>query len=430
MNCNYKVKITDIQNKYQFKILCKGGANSTNVNDIYNLLPTTTNENTNITISNTADIKAKSIIIKGNTTQDTTTGKNKFNVNGTISNRNNATPLVTNNVLIQTNTGTYSRTEWLISGLTANTDYTLKCKYSNPSGASIQLRLLQSNNSTAIAQTSVSTSTSGTLEVTGTIPETSCYIRIYSNTLNEINNKVVEFSEIQLESGSATSYEEYTGGIASPNPSYPQNIINVTGLNTITVSNNDNSLSKDFIVNFGDLEFAGIGTYRDYPFKENNRWYKYGTIKKKVLDGTEDWQKYGGTKRFHFTLTDAKAPSSNGNLADIKSNKFIVQKANVSGGDTTTNSIGMDQDKELLVRLVSYNDETVGNFKTWLSTNKPIIYYALETPTITEITDTTLIKQLNNIYNNIRTFEGGTNISSTSAGANPIINITTFNKLS
>ena len=56
MNCNYKVKITDIQNKYQFKILCKGGANSTNVNDIYNLLPTTTTEGTDVSVANTSDI--------------------------------------------------------------------------------------------------------------------------------------------------------------------------------------------------------------------------------------------------------------------------------------------------------------------------------------------------------------------------------------
>ena len=26
-NCNYKVKITDIQNKYRFKIFCAGGGN-------------------------------------------------------------------------------------------------------------------------------------------------------------------------------------------------------------------------------------------------------------------------------------------------------------------------------------------------------------------------------------------------------------------
>ena len=32
-NCNYKVKITDIQNKYKFKIFCVGGGG--NLNDYY-----------------------------------------------------------------------------------------------------------------------------------------------------------------------------------------------------------------------------------------------------------------------------------------------------------------------------------------------------------------------------------------------------------
>ena len=32
-NCNYKVKITDIQNKYRFKIFCAGGGG--NLDDYY-----------------------------------------------------------------------------------------------------------------------------------------------------------------------------------------------------------------------------------------------------------------------------------------------------------------------------------------------------------------------------------------------------------
>lgn len=47
--------------------------------------------------------------------------------------------------------------------------------------------------------------------------------------------------------------------------------------------------------------------------------------------------------------------------------------------------------------IIAHDD--LSGFKTWLSTHNTIVYYILETPTITEITDTTLISQLNNLYN-------------------------------
>ena len=40
----------------------------------------------------------------------------------------------------------------------------------------------------------------------------------------------------------------------------------------------------------------------------------------------------------------------------------------------------------------------LNDFKTWLSTHNTTVYYALATPTDTEITDSELIEQLNHIY--------------------------------
>ena len=41
---------------------------------------------------------------------------------------------------------------------------------------------------------------------------------------------------------------------------------------------------------------------------------------------------------------------------------------------------------------------SLDDFKTWLSTHNTTVYYALATPTDTEITDSELIEQLNHIY--------------------------------
>ena len=65
-------------------------------------------------------------------------------------------------------------------------------------------------------------------------------------------------------------YEPYTNG-ASPNPDYPQDIQIVTGENTITISNKDNTESQTFNINLGNLELCKIGEYQDYIYKNNDK---------------------------------------------------------------------------------------------------------------------------------------------------------------
>lgn len=286
-------------------------------------------------------------------------GKNLFNVNGEWFNVNNAAPTVTNNVLKQVNQGSYSRTEWVINNLSANQNYVLKCNYSNPSGSSIQIRILRKNNSTSIIQSDVSTNTSGTFEITATIPEDTCYIRLYSNTTGTNNNYTVEFSNIQLEVGStATSYAPY----------------------------------------FTPIELCKMGDYQDYLFKQNNKWYKYNAIQKRIFDGSEDWAKSSTTAldKFFLDVYNDTLPTNN----QAKSTHFIYG----SSSSTVLGIFGMGYTTSrnatsIFINYSSYNTTTLAQFKTWLASNRPIFYYVLKTPTITEITNTTLISELNNLYN-------------------------------
>ena len=62
----------------------------------------------------------------------------------------------------------------------------------------------------------------------------------------------------------------------------------------------------------------------------------------------------------------------------------------------------------LYIKDSTYTDSTT--FKTWLSTHNTSVYYVLETPTTTEITDTTLINQLEELYI-AKSKENQTNIS-------------------
>ena len=82
-----------------------------------------------------------------------------------------------------------------------------------------------------------------------------------------------KLDNIQIEkTNAATEYEPYTGGIASPNSDYPQDIEIVTGENIITISNEDNTENQTFNINLGNLELCKItDNYQDYIYKENNK---------------------------------------------------------------------------------------------------------------------------------------------------------------
>lgn len=58
----------------------------------------------------------------------------------------------------------------------------------------------------------------------------------------------------------------------------------------------------------------------------------------------------------------------------------------------------------------STSTNAIASLKTWLTNNNSIFYYLLNTPTNTEITDTTLISQLNTLQNAM-SYKGQTNVS-------------------
>lgn len=89
---------------------------------------------------------------------------------------------------------------------------------------------------------------------------------------------------IQLELGStATSYEPFVGGKASPSPDYPQPIQTVTGTQTITVN------GTNYTINLGTIELNELGTYRDRIYKDGASWKLRKETASYTFDGTEPW---------------------------------------------------------------------------------------------------------------------------------------------
>ena len=165
------------------------------------------------------------------------------------------------------------------------------------------------------------------------------------------------------------------------------------------------------------MELCKVGDYQDYIYKSGDNWYKKEVIRKVILNGSENWENQYDINLFDvqnifnskpfvigYGISDYYKYNSiqSGMVAGLGNGEFALQ---------FTNGI-----YNIFIRNNDYT--TVANFKNWLSTHNTKIYYPLKVPTDIQITDSTLVEQLNNIYNNAYSYNGVTNITSTYADEN------------
>ncbi len=152
-----------------------------------------------------------------------------------------------------------------------------------------------------------------------------------------------------------------------------------------------------------------------FPYGQVGMWCKREYIGKVVLDGSENWQQSGYTNETIY--------SAYNQLYDYKQNSVFISNlfTYVSNVDGTTSveyiSTGGDSIRigVFKSRLTAY---TINDFKNWLSENNVTVWYQKAQYTDIPITDITLINQLNDLYDNGRSYDGTTNITSTYENGN------------
>lgn len=329
---------------------------------------------------------------KGDTFQQTYSGKNLLNYTTAVRADSGATvTFVDNGFRCTTTSGGYAA-RINISGLEPSTTYTLSwtLKIEEPCLPQITAfrGTTQSSYYFSIAPTDGTASRSFTTDTNGTAVNFWFY-----NGKPSAGQTL--WTNIQLEkSTSATSYEKFVGGTASPNPDYPQDVQVVTGEQTVTISDGVNS--KDFTVDLGSTELAKIGTYQDYIYKSGDDWHIRKAVAKTVFTGSasESWQYVGGDHpRFTLNVNDIALGGGAGSTPVIVSNYFIGTDVNTMYGGLNNSIASHNSVHQIWIRDNSITSDI--DFKTWLSTHNTTVYYALATPTDTKITDNTLISQLN-----------------------------------
>ena len=227
-----------------------------------------------------------------------------------------------------------------------------------------------------------------TFEASEDVHYTTSQIRITTSAYN--NGGRCKISNIQIESGSSpSSYEPYVGGVPAPNPSYPQNVNVVTGVQTITLSDDD-STTQNYIVDLGTLELAKIGDYQDYIYKSGDDWYVHKEIGKVVYNGTENWS--FGTASALRVLVEIET-----NMEPYTTNALcshLVYGNTASASQDNVFNIGSNKVYAKATAITTSAD----SWKTWLATHNVSLYYQLTTPTDTQIIDTVLLSQLNAIH--------------------------------
>lgn len=172
------------------------------------------------------------------------------------------------------------------------------------------------------------------------------------------------------------------------------------------------------------IELYKINNLQDYFYYNENKWYWHKEIGKVVLYGgnNETWYLKPepvseNTTYFSSTIIDGLWKENMNVLCSHFTLYENLWNNDVEGIQLSSNS------QNLRVRISKTLATDVSSFKTWLSTHNTIVYYVLNTPTYTEITDTTLLSQLEALKL-ANSYKGQTNINQTNNDLPFIINAT------
>lgn len=357
------------------------------------------------------------ISLNGNTTQGanpspsspqaihTVTGNNEIRVVG----KNVLNPNLFTNGTIEDDTVTYNAWastalfhEDLVEMLEPNTTYSFSymaevtaitsvpTQFSDTAGFLFYSPSTSSANREAYITIAHSVGAKATTHVTFTTPATfpSDYrLLVYTHRYTTNGNApygfdTIKFSNIQIEKGSLTDYEPYKAQV------YP--------------------------INLGSIELNALGNYKDYFYKSDGKWYLHKAIDK-VDIGTLTWVVGASSDSSKRTMQSTsiaslvKAPSSSGAVADILCTGYAVY--NLDTVYKLTVGISLARSGNIRIYDEEYNTTATG----FASARKGVmLYYALATPTETEITDETLISQLNALQRAM-SYDGGTSILQTNS---------------
>ena len=192
----------------------------------------------------------------------------------------------------------------------------------------------------------------------------------------------------------SVKYKGDTVQNGTPTPDAPVAVQTVTGEQTISID------STSYKVDLGSIELCKIGTYQDYIYKDGTDWKIHKTVDFLQLTGSEsNYTTRSNTSSTHskFRIASQVLSGSIASVTSIACSHFI---ANAGANDAAYSSNAIcgsttaGYQTQLWFSVENSIATTAAGFQTWVTNNKPYLYYALATATDTTITNSALIAQL------------------------------------
>lgn len=160
--------------------------------------------------------------------------------------------------------------------------------------------------------------------------------------------------------------------------------------------------SQSYPLFLGSLELCKIGDYQDYIWTDGEKWYKHAEIGKAVFTGSvdESWSiENSGTPNFYYRLNNG-APGTWATQDNWTTTLSNYGTPNTVYNSNRLNGIGILSAASSAVVRIRYGEEmALADWKAKLAATPMVLYYPLATPTDEEITNATLISQLNALAN-------------------------------
>lgn len=180
---------------------------------------------------------------------------------------------------------------------------------------------------------------------------------------------------------------------------------------------NNGTITPSEIENFSFMLYEGAydSSIEIEPYG-SDKWYIEKNIRKYAINGASGSYSKPSTNRFNIdgALTDYLKEV---NVVTCLADKYVCYAQKGSNNDFNTlvanENFGLDLSSSTsgnTIRIKDTNYDDINQFKTWLASNNVELLYVLATPTYEEITNETLLNELNELEK-MMSYNGQTNIS-------------------
>lgn len=318
--------------------------------------------------------------LNGNTEQTTYSGKNLFDKSLYIGNYHASYTELSNGVRSTTTTAGTAYVAIQIPNSDALLGKTATLKVTKSASAGVSIYQSKGASSVWGMVGSINgTNTQGTFTFPASYSDDcTCFAILFYCSSQTVGTNI-DFTDIQLELGqTATAYEPYVGGIASPNPDYPQAVNVVSGEQVVKVEGKNlfdktTATQGKFVNASGIITNDATALVSDYIHIEPNTDY--------YVSGRTLWNSfalYDGSKTFierrNLSYVNGVINITNTSCAYIRINASIGDLNNIQlelGNQATTyepyqgQSYTIDLDTYELAKIGTYQDYIWNDNGTW-----------------------------------------------------------------